>query len=105
METLKCVGRADLTLSGSFADMILLPSDMAAGHKADIFVLTNPGQLQFYDDATLSSLRSQQDEKPFSPAMEFPGVIPMTGSSLTVAKIFDLTAGENSLKTLSEVFP
>ena len=45
METVRCVGRVDLTLTGSFADMILLPTAGATGsnHKADLFVLTNPG--------------------------------------------------------------
>ncbi|GJV89318.1 synaptobrevin, WD40/YVTN repeat-like-containing domain protein [Tanacetum coccineum] len=45
METLRCVGRAELTLSGSFADMRLLPSTRN-NHGADLLVLTSPGHLQ-----------------------------------------------------------
>ncbi|PQQ01050.1 uncharacterized protein Pyn_18909 [Prunus yedoensis var. nudiflora] len=74
MGNLRCVGRTDLTLTGSFADMILLPSSGTTGgnHKADVFVLTNPGQLHFYDEASLSALVSQKERNPSISGLEFP---------------------------------
>lgn len=102
---LRCVGRTDLTLTGSFADMILLPQSATIGgnHKADAFVLTNPGQLHFYDDTSLSALISQQERKPSVCALEFPVVIPTTNPTMTAAKLIRTATGENSLKALSEV--
>ncbi|KAK8303550.1 hypothetical protein V6Z12_D04G158100 [Gossypium hirsutum] len=77
METVRCIGRVDLTLTGSFADMTLLPTAGATGgnHKADLFVLTNPGQLHLYD----------------------------ADPSMTVGKFSALPAGGISLKCLSEL--
>ncbi|XP_060674282.1 uncharacterized protein LOC107430890 isoform X2 [Ziziphus jujuba] len=107
LESLRCVGRADITLTGSFADMILFPSDgtTRTNHKADVFVLTNPGQLHFYDDDSLSALISQQkqEKKQSFAAMEFPAVIPTNDPAMTVAKLMKLPAAENSLKILSEL--
>ncbi|KAK4841151.1 hypothetical protein QYF36_027229 [Acer negundo] len=48
-----------LTLTGSFADMILLPNAGANGtYKAGTFVLSSleSGQLHLYDDASLSTI-------------------------------------------------
>lgn len=103
--TLRCVGRADLTLTGSFADMILLPNagPMGGNQKADLFVLTNPGKLHFYDDASLSALISQHERRPSIPAMEFPAVVPSSNPSMTVAKLCRLPTGGDSSKALSEV--
>ncbi|GJZ43827.1 hypothetical protein Tco_0591082, partial [Tanacetum coccineum] len=47
MKTLRCVGRAKLTLSGSFYDMQLLLSTRN-NHGADLLVLTSPGNLQMF---------------------------------------------------------
>ncbi|KAL8473503.1 hypothetical protein ACS0TY_030367 [Phlomoides rotata] len=46
METLKYISRMDLTLAGSFADMILIPSAGANGSDTNtsLFMLSNPGQ-------------------------------------------------------------
>ncbi|XP_007026669.2 PREDICTED: uncharacterized protein LOC18597526 isoform X1 [Theobroma cacao] len=105
METVRCVGRVDLTLTGSFADMILLPTAGATGgnHKADLFVLTNPGQLHLYDDTILSTLLSEHERKQFSCPVEFPMVIPTADPSMTVAKFSVLPKGGNSPKGLSEL--
>ncbi|XVE76566.1 hypothetical protein DITRI_Ditri12bG0183600 [Diplodiscus trichospermus] len=105
METVRCVGRVDLTLAGSFADMILLPTPGATGgnHKADLFVLTNPGQLHLYDDTILATLLSEQDRKQFACPVEFPMVIPTADPSMTVAKFSVLPTGGNSSKGLSEL--
>ena len=104
--TLRCVGRAELTLSGSFADMILLPNARAMGgnQKADLFVLTNPGQLHFYDDASLSALISQRERRPSISVMEFPAVVPSSNPSMTVAKLSKIPTGGDSSKALLEVF-
>ncbi|XWS55523.1 hypothetical protein CRYUN_Cryun09bG0007400 [Craigia yunnanensis] len=105
METVRCVARVDLTLTGSFADMILLPTAGATGsnHKADLFVLTNPGQLHLYDDTILSTLLSEQERKQFACPVEFPVVIPTADPSMTVAKFSVLPTGGNSSKGLSEL--
>ncbi|KAK7256904.1 hypothetical protein RIF29_30478 [Crotalaria pallida] len=105
METVRCIGRADLTLSGSFADLILLPSPGATGlnRKEDLFVLTNPGQLHFYGNDSLSALISQEKRKPSVSALEFPALIPMADPSLTVAKLIQLPSKSNSSKILAEV--
>ncbi|ONI03742.1 hypothetical protein PRUPE_6G279100 [Prunus persica] len=105
MGNLRCVGRTDLTLTGSFADMILLPSSGTTGgnHKADVFVLTNPGQLHFYDEASLSALVSQKERNLSISGLEFPVVIPTTNPTMMVAKLIRVPTGENLLKALSEI--
>ncbi|XWS67252.1 hypothetical protein CRYUN_Cryun05aG0271400 [Craigia yunnanensis] len=105
METVRCVGRVDLSLTGSFADMILLPTAGVTGgnHKSDLFVLTNPGQLHLYDDTILSTLLSEQERKQFACPVEFPMVIPTADPSMTVAKFSVLPTGGNSSKGLSEL--
>ncbi|MED6130954.1 hypothetical protein PIB30_005608 [Stylosanthes scabra] len=105
METVKCISRADLTLSGSFADLILLPNAgaMELNTKADLFVLTNPGQLHFYDNDNLSALTTQQKRTPSIDALEFPVLIPISDPSLTVAKLVRLPIDSTSSKILAEV--
>ncbi|XP_021620762.1 uncharacterized protein LOC110621044 isoform X2 [Manihot esculenta] len=105
MGTVKCKGRMDLTLAGSFADMILLPSagSTRGNHKAAVFVLTNPGQLYLYDDASLSVLLSQQEKEKSACALEFPAVVPMVDPPMTMAKLTALPIGGNSSKVLSEM--
>lgn len=105
METLRFVSRVDITLTGSFADMILLSSGGATGgnHRADLFVLTSPGQLHLYDNASLSTLLSQQEKKPSVCPVEFPGVIPISDPIMTAAEFMVLPFGGHSSKGLSEV--
>ncbi|KAJ1381193.1 WD40/YVTN repeat-like-containing domain superfamily, partial [Sesbania bispinosa] len=105
MESVRCISRADLTLNGSFADLILLPSPGAVGLNStgDLFVLTSPGQLHFYDNGSLSALTSQQNGTPSISAQEFPVLIPMADPSLTVAKLIKLPSELNSSKILAEV--
>ncbi|KAF8042060.1 hypothetical protein BT93_A0606 [Corymbia citriodora subsp. variegata] len=101
-ENLRCTGRIDLTLTGSFADMILLPSVGAGGNlSADLLLLTNPGQLRFYDDSYLSTLMSQHERKPSVSALEFPTVIPARNPLLTSARLYKLP--ECSSKDLSKI--
>ncbi|XP_047152766.1 uncharacterized protein LOC124824377 [Vigna umbellata] len=105
MESVRCTNRADLTLSGSFADLTLLPSPEAKGlnSKDEVFVLTNPGQLHLYNSDSLSTLTSQQKRMPSVPAVEFPVLVPMADPSLTVAKLVRLPSKSNSSKILTEV--
>ncbi|XP_062095137.1 uncharacterized protein LOC133801026 isoform X2 [Humulus lupulus] len=105
MESLRCVGRTDLTLSGSFADMVLVPSAWLTGSNknADVFVLTSPGELHFYDGVSLSSLTSQQEKKQSISEVEFPAVIPVSDPTITVAKFIKAPSGKISLDTISEI--
>ncbi|KAL5058144.1 hypothetical protein RYX36_029748 [Vicia faba] len=105
MESLRCIGRADLTLNGTFADLILLPSlgERDLNSKDDLFVLTNPGQIHYYDNDSLSALSTQKNRTSSVSAQEFPVLIPMADPSLTVAKLIKLPSQLNSSKTLAEV--
>ncbi|KAK3042881.1 hypothetical protein RJ639_001154 [Escallonia herrerae] len=87
IETLKCSDRVDLTLHGSFADLMLVPSAAESRDTSSLFVLTNPGQLHFYDDACLSALMSQPDKKHYVHAIQYPAVLPTIEPRMTVASL------------------
>ncbi|KAL0309977.1 UNVERIFIED_CONTAM: hypothetical protein Sradi_5940000 [Sesamum radiatum] len=90
MEAVRCIGRVDLTLTGSFADMILIPSAGTMGSDANVslFVLSNPGRIHIYDRGSLSSSDLQsREEKPIS-AINFPAGIPTVDPRMTVAELF-----------------
>ncbi|KAM1406799.1 hypothetical protein ACFXTH_001430 [Malus domestica] len=88
IESLKCVGRTDLKLNGSFADIVLLPTAGATENSgALLFVLTNQGQLHVYDKACLLALMSQQKEKTAVPAVQYPVLLPTIEPYMTVAKL------------------
>ncbi|KAL2337095.1 hypothetical protein Fmac_011541 [Flemingia macrophylla] len=105
MESISCTSRADLTLSGSFADLILLPSPgtMGLSNKDGLFVLTNPGQLHLYDNDSLSTLTSQQKRIPSVSAVEFPVLVPLSDPTLTAAKLIRLPSNSKSSKIITEV--
>ncbi|XP_038695433.1 uncharacterized protein LOC119992709 isoform X1 [Tripterygium wilfordii] len=105
MESVRCSGRVDIALTGFFADMILLPRAGATGgsKKVDLFVLTNPGELQLYDDDSLSASLSRQERKASVSAMRFPVVVPTVDPTLTFAKLIALPISGNSSKILSEI--
>lgn len=65
IEALKCGGREDLGLDGSFADAIVVSNANEAGtdDASSLFVLSNPGQMHFYDKASLSALKSNPERK------------------------------------------
>lgn len=98
IENLKCVGRLDLTLNGSFADMILLPKSGVPGSSGStsLFVLTNPGQLHVYDDACLSALMSEHENRLHVPAVQYPVVMPTVEPYMTVGKL-SLVHGDGKL--------
>ncbi|KAJ8550931.1 hypothetical protein K7X08_000301 [Anisodus acutangulus] len=104
METLRCVGRVDLTLSGSFADTILLPTTgtTATDEKAALFVLMSPGQLNLFDCSTLSDLVSKEEKKVFLSAKDFPVELPTVDPSMTVTKLTQLHSDGNLAELLQE---
>ncbi|KAL6953516.1 hypothetical protein U1Q18_013581 [Sarracenia purpurea var. burkii] len=105
IETLRCVGRVDVTLNGSFADMVFLPIAESTGnnHNAALFVLTNPGQLHFLDDAMLSASVSQEEKRMSISAVEFPMVVPTANPDMTVSKLGILPSGGKSSNALSKI--
>ncbi|KAK4731093.1 hypothetical protein R3W88_024081 [Solanum pinnatisectum] len=104
IETLKCVGRVDLTLSGSFADTILLPTTGATApdEKAALFVLMSPGQLNLFDCSTLSDLVSKEEKKVSLSAKDFPVELPTVDPSMTVTKLTQLHSDGDLTELLQE---
>ncbi|WCJ28042.1 transducin family protein / WD-40 repeat family protein [Euphorbia peplus] len=103
-EILKCTGRTDLALNGSFADMILLPSagSIAVNHKVALSVLTNPGQLHVYDDTRLSEILAQKERETSISAVKFSAVVPITDPPMTLAQFASLPMGGNLSRVLSQ---
>ncbi|KAL1197022.1 hypothetical protein V5N11_024817 [Cardamine amara subsp. amara] len=100
---LKCVGRADLTLSGSFADMVLSPIASSRQSGTFLFLLTNPGQLQAYDDTSLASLMSQKENKISVSPLPYPMVVPTMDPHMTVAMFAALNVNDKTSLALSEI--
>ncbi|GAA0140731.1 membrane trafficking regulatory protein [Lithospermum erythrorhizon] len=106
---LKCICRVDLPLSGSFADMTLLQNAHEADRKENtsLFILTNPGQLQFYDTDCLSGLRTEPEKQHSLHGLQYPAVVPAIEPCMTVGKLFSLHEkvkfSRASLKTVSVV--
>lgn len=92
MEAVKCISRMDLTLTGSFADMVLIPSAGTSGSdtKASLFILSNPGHIHIYDRDSLSSSDSQSRKELSVSAMNFPATIPTVDPFMTVAELFNV---------------
>ncbi|KAG8377035.1 hypothetical protein BUALT_Bualt09G0126200 [Buddleja alternifolia] len=86
METVKCICRVDLTLTGSFADMILIPSagTTRSDENASLFVLSNPGRMHIYESSNLSS------PEVLPSAVNFPAGIPTVDPLMTVAELFHI---------------
>lgn len=68
-----------------------------------LFVLTNPGQLNLYDDDCLSSLMSQLEKKTSVPTMQYPMVIPALEPYMTTARFGVVSQDVKSFRALSEV--
>lgn len=103
IESLKCIGRVDLTLNG-FADMVLLPSTGAMeGRGMSLVVLTNPGKLHFYDDTCLSDLISKKETKASAATVQYPMLIPILDPYMTVAKLGLVYRNGKFSRVLSEV--
>ncbi|OAY38396.1 uncharacterized protein LOC110624780 isoform X2 [Manihot esculenta] len=101
IENLKCIGRIDLTLNGSFADLALLQNDGISKTRG-AFILTNPGQLHFYDDACFASLMSQQQKQNSVSSLEYPAVIPVLEPCMTVGKLGFICRDEKFSKAFSK---
>lgn len=103
IESLKCVSRIDLSLHGSFADMVLLPS---AGVKGDnetlLLILTNPGQLHVYDKACLSALTSQLKNTSVR-TVKYTTIVPTIEPNLTVSKLSSVHRDGEFSRSLSKV--
>ncbi|KAK3407849.1 uncharacterized protein LOC104421067 isoform X2 [Eucalyptus grandis] len=89
LEEVKCIGRVDLRLNGSYADMVLLPTSSPIGgvYTKSLIVLTNPGQLHVYNEGCLSALMSQQDTKATVSPLPYPMVIPTVEPQMTVSHL------------------
>ncbi|XP_051131548.1 uncharacterized protein LOC127251742 [Andrographis paniculata] len=90
MQTMRCIDRVDLNLSGSFADMILIPSVGATGSdtNASLFVLSSPGQIQIYDTNSFPSSNLQSRKVLPVSAINFPASISTVHPLLTVSELF-----------------
>ncbi|KAJ4841217.1 hypothetical protein Tsubulata_029998 [Turnera subulata] len=86
IEGLKCIGRVDLTLDGSFADMVIVRS-AGAKESYGTFVLTNPGQLSYFDDPCLLSSVSQRERRNSVSSIQYPVAVPTIEPYMTVAKL------------------
>lgn len=102
---LKCVERVDLTLHGSFADVIITPK----AHEPDnysstsLFILTNPGQLHFYDFASLSIFKPGTGHNHSVHAFKYHSVIPTVEPHMTVGKLYLMGSDRSFFFELSEV--
>nr|XP_016505761.1 PREDICTED: uncharacterized protein LOC107823585 isoform X2 [Nicotiana tabacum] len=101
---LKCVERVDLGLDGSFADAIVVSNANGTGidDASSLFVLTNPGQLHFYDKTSLSALKSNPKKKHADFAVRCPTVVPTLEPRITVANLYPVDRKWNSSRTPSE---
>ncbi|KAK6122036.1 hypothetical protein DH2020_044219 [Rehmannia glutinosa] len=102
---LKCVERVDLfTLHGSFADVIIISNAYKVdnSNETSLFVLTNPGQLHFYQYASLSILKSEKTKNHSVHALQYHSVIPTVEPYMTVGELYMMNSERNILSALSE---
>lgn len=87
---MRCMGRVDLTLIGSFADMILIPpaGTTRSDTNASLFVLSNPGHIHIYDRDSFSSSNLQSGKELPVSAVDFPASIPTLNPLMTVSQLF-----------------
>ncbi|XP_038892132.1 uncharacterized protein LOC120081378 isoform X3 [Benincasa hispida] len=103
LKSLKCIGRVDLTLDGSFADIVLAPNVGETKRGTSLFVLANPGQLHAYDNAYLSGLMSQQEKISSGSGVQYPMVIPNIEPRVMVAKLGFIHREGKVFRALDEV--
>lgn len=104
IESLNCSGRIDVTLNGSFADMVLLANDYSSDRACNmLYVLTNPGQLHLYNNACLCSSMSQHKKIASVPSMEYPMVIPTVEPYMTTANLSVVHGDGKLYSAMSEV--
>lgn len=101
---MKCIDRVDLRLGGSFADIITVPSPCDAENDAGpLFILTNPGQLHFYDNTCLSTLKSEREKKHNAHSIQYPVAIPTLNPCMTVATSCSMDRKWNFSRSSSKV--
>ncbi|XP_038892131.1 uncharacterized protein LOC120081378 isoform X2 [Benincasa hispida] len=105
LKSLKCIGRVDLTLDGSFADIVLAPNVGETKRGTSLFVLANPGQLHAYDNAYLSGLMSQQEKISSGSGVQYPMVIPNIEPRVMVAKLGFIHREGKVFRALDESIP
>ncbi|CAL5060886.1 unnamed protein product [Urochloa decumbens] len=106
LESVRCMSRMDLKLDGSFADMILIP-DTGVPDKSRtsaLFILTNPGQLNFYDGGSLFSAESTKEGNALPEAQKFPVAVPTIDPNITVTNLCPLTVRELSNISLKKFY-
>ncbi|GAB2210661.1 hypothetical protein Droror1_Dr00015939 [Drosera rotundifolia] len=101
-ESLNNITRVDVTLHGSFADMIVLRNldPLRSVDRTSMMILTSPGQLHFFDDSCLSALISKKDCS-VSP-IQYSSILPTSDPTLTVGIHCSLHADPKSSATFSE---
>ncbi|KAI7749886.1 hypothetical protein M8C21_019771 [Ambrosia artemisiifolia] len=99
LESLKCVKRLDLTLNGSYADIELVRAPESS--DTTLFVLSNPGQLNVYDDECLTGLASAPDMKHAVNAVQCPVILPTVEPYMTISKLC-LVDNEDLQRVLKE---
>jgi len=104
LENLRCTGRFDVTLHGSFADMVLLCRDCHTEGASNVLsVLTSPGQLDIYGNDCLSSLMSQKEKKTSVPTVQYPIVVPTLEPHMTTARLDVVCQDVKPFKALFKV--
>ncbi|CAA2983226.1 isoform 5 of syntaxin-binding 5-like [Olea europaea subsp. europaea] len=101
---LKCVDRVDLALHGSFADVIALsdPYEADINDLTSLFLLTNPGQLHFYDYPSLSTFKSGLEKNQSVHAVQYHSIIPTVEPCMTLGKLFLINSEAIFSRTVSE---
>ncbi|GFP97651.1 hypothetical protein PHJA_001909200, partial [Phtheirospermum japonicum] len=104
LSKLKCVDRVDLALHGSFADLITISNSYKTDNNntTSLFVLTNPGQLHFYQYASLSILKSETQNNQSVHALQYQSVIPTVEPYMTVGKLYMMSSETSVFNALSE---
>lgn len=104
LAALKCIDRVDLRLSGPFADIITAPSSCdTENDNSSLFILTNPGQLHYYDKTCLSTLKSERENKHNAHSIQYPVAIPTINPCMTVAKSCSMDRKWNFSRSSSKV--
>lgn len=101
---MKIVIRGNVTLQGSFADMISFQSFSVVDDTGttSLFLLTSPGQLQYYDSHCLSGLISMQ-EKTCAIPHQYRSVVPTSEPYLTVGRFISVLGNSKYSETLLEM--
>ncbi|KAG2391199.1 uncharacterized protein HKW66_Vig0130400 [Vigna angularis] len=104
LQNLRCTGRIDVTLHGSFADMALLCRDCHTEGTCNVLsVLTSPGQLDIYDNDYLSSLMSQKEKKTSVPTVQYPILVPTLEPHMTTSRLDVVCQDVKSFKALFKI--